>query len=96
MKLIKLVLFVVVIFLGVSFACLNATKVAINLYIGTYELYLSVLLVMTLGLGIFIGFIAMCGSYLRLKADNYKIRSKAKLVEKEISNLRAMPIKDVN
>lgn len=95
MKLIKLIFTIIIAFLGVSFASLNASQVKINLYVGTYEVYLSLLLVLTLGLGILIGFLTMVGTNIRLKAENYKIKNKAKWAEKELSNLRSLPIKDV-
>ena len=94
-KLIKLIFLIFISLLGVSFSVLNATKIKINLYIGSYDVYLSLLLVITLGLGILIGFLAMLGTAFRLKAENYKIKHKAKLAEKEISNLRTLPIKDI-
>lgn len=96
MKLLKLLVLILVIFLGVSFASLNANQVTINLYIGTYNLHLSLLLLITLGIGMILGFLSMMASYLRLKTENYKIRNKAKWAEKEVSNLRNVPIKDVN
>ena len=96
MKLFKLIFILCIALLGVSFSVLNASKVTINLYIGTYDIYLSLLLALTLGLGILIGFIAMFSSVIRLKTENYRIKHKAKLAEEEISNLRALPIKDIS
>ncbi len=96
MKLFKLIFFILVAVLGVSFAVLNASFVEINLYIGIYKLHLSLLLVFTLGIGILVGFLVMSGSFLRLKAENFKIKNKIKWAEKEVSNLRSLPIKDAN
>jgi putative membrane protein len=93
-KLIKLISMVLVVLIGVSFACLNSEVIKVNLYITEIKIYLSILLVLALGLGILLGFLSMVGAYLRLKAENYRITNKAKWAEKEISNLRSLPIKD--
>ena len=95
MKLFKLIFFILIAVLGVSFACLNSSLVKINLYVGIFELHLSVLLVFTLGIGLLIGCLVMSGSYLSLKAENFRIKNKVKWAEKEVSNLRALPIKDI-
>lgn len=94
MKLFKLFFLVFVTLLGVSFSCLNASLVKINLYITTYELHLSLLLVFTLGVGILIGCLFMSTIYIRLKAENLSIKNKVKWADKEINNLRSLPIKD--
>lgn len=95
MKLISAILVAVVVVIGVTFASLNAEKVAINLYFGTYHLQLSLLLVLTLGIGIVVGFLTLGLHYLRLKSENRRIKNHAKWIEKEVKNLRTMPLKDV-
>ena len=91
MRLIKGLFLTIVVFLGVTFACLNADKVSINLYIGIYDVHLSLLLLITLGLGLILGVVLMSFSYLKLKAVNMKIKKQSKWAEKEIKNLRAIP-----
>ena len=85
-----------IVFLGVSFSCLNASSVKINLYLFIYEIPLSLLLVITLGLGILMGLMVMSSAYLRLKAENLTIKNKVKWADKEITNLRALPINDIS
>lgn len=96
MKLIKLIFLIFIVLLGISFSCLNASFVKVNLYLAVYEIHLSLLLVITLGLGILIGLLVMSTSYLCLKAENLSIKNKVKWADKEISNLRSLPIDDVN
>ena len=96
MKLLKLIFLMLIVFLGVSFSCLNASLVKINLYLFIYEIPLSLLLVITLGLGILMGLMVMSSAYLRLKAENLTIKNKVKWADKEITNLRALPINDIS
>tara|TARA_B110000908_G_C10118039_1_gene386290 strand:- start:203 stop:493 length:291 start_codon:yes stop_codon:yes gene_type:complete len=96
MRIFKLLFLIIIALLGVSFSCLNASFVKINLYVATYDMHLSILIVLILGIGILIGCVAMSTAYLRLKAENLSIKSKVKWADKEISNLRALPIKNKN
>lgn len=94
MRLIKLMFLLIITLLGVSFSCLNASMVNVNLYVMTYEIHLSILLVCTLGIGILIGCLFMSTVYLKLKAENLNIKNKVKWADKEINNLRSLPIKN--
>lgn len=82
--------------LGVTFALLNAESVAINLYVGEYTLPLPILLLMTLGVGICIGLVFASFIFLRQKAENYRLRHRVRIIEKEVDNLRALPLKDTH
>jgi putative membrane protein len=53
--------------IGFSFAILNAQSVSVDYYIGTRQIPLSLLLVGTLIVGIFIGMLLLLPSILRLK-----------------------------
>ena len=80
--------------LGITFAGLNAETVAVNYYFGTNELPLSLLLVLVLAFGSLLGVLAGFTLYLRAKKENFKLRGRIKVVEKEVSNLRSIPLKD--
>lgn len=67
MRLVSILILVILAFVGFSFAILNAQSVAVDYYIGSSEIPLSLLLVGTLILGIFIGLIILLPSILRLK-----------------------------
>ena len=45
-------------------------------------------------LGIILGCILFLSRYWRLKAEHRKIKNQLKLTEKEIKNLRAIPLQD--
>jgi len=94
MKIITALFFAVIILLGITFACLNAEPVSINYYIGTQSFPLSLLLVLTLGVGSILGLVAGTVIYLKSKAKNRRLKARIKLAEKELSNLRTMPLQD--
>lgn len=80
--------------LGITFAILNADLVTIHYYIGSKQLPLSLLLVISLGAGLFVSFLYMGLVVLRLKSERRRLRKRLSIAEKEIDNLRAIPIKD--
>jgi len=94
MRLIMLVFYIILIIFGVSFAALNASAVQVNFYFTSLSIPISVLMTIMLGIGIFIGFVLFIFRYWRLKAECRKINSQLKLTEKEIKNLRSIPLQD--
>jgi len=94
MRVVRLVIYILLIIFGVSFAALNASSVHVNFYIKTVSMPISVLMIIMLGLGIFIGFIMFIFRNWRLKAECRKMTSQLKLTEKEIKNLRSIPLQD--
>lgn len=94
MRILMLITYIVLIIIGVSFAALNATSVEVNFYFKTVTMPISVLMTIMLGVGILIGFILFIGRYWRLKIECRKMKSQLKLTEKEIKNLRSIPLQD--
>lgn len=94
MRILMLVFYILLIIIGVSFAALNATSVVVNFYFKTLSMPISVLMTIMLGVGIVVGFILFVGRYWRLKIECRKMRSQLKLTEKEIKNLRSIPLQD--
>ena len=89
-KLLLLLLFMVI---GASFAIINDTPVRVDLYFITPELPLSLLLLLALGCGILLGALTGMVYFMRVKKENADLRRKTRLVSEEVKNLRAMPIK---
>ena len=73
---------------------LNAETVTINYYVGRAHLPLSLTLVLAFSIGCLLGILVGIGMYLRIKSQNYKLKHRIKIVEKEIENLRTMPLHD--
>ena len=94
MRIISVILILVVVLLGIVFAVLNATAVTFNYYVGKATVSLSLLLAMTLGLGILLGILVELKPLIRLKWQNHTLKSKLKETEEELTRLRHMPIKD--
>lgn len=94
MRIIVVFFYILLILIGVSFAALNATKVAVNFYFVSLNLPISVFAVLMLGVGITIGFLLFLMKYWRIKIDNSKLKNQLKLTEREIKNLRTIPIRN--
>ncbi len=94
MRILMLITYILLIIIGVSFAALNASAVVVNFYFKTVAMPISVLMTIMLGAGIFIGFILFVSRYWRLKIECHKIKNQLKLTEKEIKNLRSIPLQD--
>jgi putative membrane protein len=77
-----------------TFATLNSESVTVNYYFDQSTLPLSLLLVIVFALGCLIGMIVGFWLVLKAKIQNYRIRQKLSLAEKEIENLRAIPLQD--
>lgn len=94
MRIVTLVVMIAVVLMGVTFAILNAEQVQVDYYFSAISLPLSLLMVMVLGLGMLLGLLMSLLRMLRLSAENRRLKSKMRLVEKEVENLRSIPLKD--
>lgn len=94
MRLISYVILLIIMLLGLTFASLNASPVVFNYYVGSKSLALSLLLVFSFGFGLLLGGFVTFFSWLRLKTENLRIKSRLKIAEKEVENLRTIPIKN--
>lgn len=93
MRVISYLILLVIVLVGLTFASLNSTSVAFNYYLGTKNIPLSLLLVFTFGSGIFLGLLMAILTWIKSKIDTAKLKSRLKVVEKEVENLRSIPIK---
>lgn len=94
MRCITYVFLIVLFILGLIFAGLNAGLVTVNYYWGTERLPLSLLAILSFVLGGLLGLLTALITYIKLKYVNRRLRHRLILVEKELSNLRALPFKD--
>lgn len=84
----------VIILFGITFASLNSESVTVSYYFGQSTLPLSLLLVLVFALGCLIGMIVGFWLLIKAKLLNYRLRQRLHLAEKEIDNLRAIPLQD--
>lgn len=94
MRIITYIILVIILLLGISFAVLNADPVAINYYIGKHSVPLSLLLVFSFAVGGIFGLAVGLFMYFKQKTRNFRLKSRIKLAEKELENLRTIPLKD--
>lgn len=83
-----------VIIFGVVFAVLNATDVQLNYYLGSIELPLSLVLVLAMIVGAILGILASLSFIIGSRRNATKLKRSVEIAEKEIVNLRNIPIKD--
>ena len=94
MRIFMTTFYVLLILLGVGFAGLNASSVPVNIYFTTLTMPISVLIILMLGFGVLVGLFLFSFRYWRLKVEHRKIKNQLKITEKEIRNLRAIPLQD--
>ncbi len=92
-KIISVIIVLVMIAIAIGVSIVNMHNIQVNYYIGSKDVPLVVVLLVTLLIGGLIGIIATYGRVLMFKLEAIKLRHRNKINEKEISNLRAMPIK---
>ena len=93
-RIISYLLVLIIIFIGVTFAILNSETVAVNYYFDRSTIPLSLIIVIAFAIGCLIGmFIGLC-FVIKAKMRNYRLHQRLSLAEKEIENLRAIPLQD--
>ncbi|HBC71577.1 MAG TPA: DUF1049 domain-containing protein [Coxiellaceae bacterium] len=93
MRSLSYLVLLIIMLLGLTFASLNSGIVSFNYYLGTKEIVLSLLLVCVFGAGIFFGLLVAVLLWIKAKRDNMRLKSRLKVIEKEVENLRSIPIK---
>ncbi|PCJ48885.1 MAG: hypothetical protein COA74_07850 [Gammaproteobacteria bacterium] len=88
--------FLVILFLGLTaaFAALNDGIITINYFVGKSDVRLTYLLLACFALGGLMSLLLISVSYLKLRLDVRKLNKAVSLNSQELSNLRALPVKD--
>ena len=92
MKLLSFFIVLLLIAIGVTFSCLNAQPVVINYYLGEHTFPLSLLLVLALAAGVLVGLLIGMFMYVGAKSQSLRLNRRVRLAEKEVANLRAVPL----
>jgi putative membrane protein len=90
MRIFSYLIAIILILFGLSFAFLNASAVKLNYYVGSFSISLSLLLILTVGLGILIGFIVSLVPIIKLKKKNYHLKNRVKELERQVT----LPVPD--
>ncbi|EGV50467.1 LapA family protein [Candidatus Endoriftia persephonae] len=94
MRIIKLLLFLLLMILAAAFAALNADPVLLNFYFGAREFPLSLVMVGALGIGMLLGILSGMGVILGVKRENAQLRRREREAIAEVKNLRSLPLQD--
>lgn len=90
----KLIIVFVILLSGLAFHLKNNQMIELNYYVGVLDMPLSWLVVFMLFIGAMLGVLASLPMIIKLKQQKLKLERQIKSSEKEINNLRVMPVKD--
>ena len=90
----KLIIVFIILLSGLAFHLKNNQMIELNYYVGVLDMPLSWLVVIMLFIGAMLGVLASLPMIIKLKQQKLKLERQIKSSEKEINNLRVMPVKD--
>ena len=93
-RLVYFILALIVVIFGVVFSVLNADTVPLNYYLGSVEIPLSLALILSMIVGALLGIFSSLGFIIASRRSASKLKRSVEVAEKEIVNLRNIPIKD--
>ena len=93
-RIIGFIFTLIIIVLGLYFGSINAAPVKLDYFWGTTEVALSIALVLSLFAGAILGVLACLSMIIRLRHQVSKLHKAVKAAEKEVVNLRTIPLKD--
>ncbi len=94
MRIFSYIVWIVLIIVGASFAILNSQTLPLNYFVGKTTIYFPLLFLLLLLFGAMLGVLALLPFLIRNKAKIHRLKHKMKTLEQEVTNLRAIPIKD--
>ncbi|MCP4412416.1 MAG: DUF1049 domain-containing protein [Gammaproteobacteria bacterium] len=88
--------FLVILFLGftAAFAALNDGIITMNYFIGEAEIRLTYLLLACIIFGSLMSLLLLSGNYFKMRFEIRRLRNTVSMKDQELSNLRALPVKD--
>lgn len=93
-RILNIVFYLLLIILGLVFAVLNSELVALNYYFGSHDVHLSIVMVISVCIGALIGVLVSLAQIMKARREISKLKKSVQLTEKEVANLRTIPIKD--
>lgn len=89
-------IFIIVLLVGLVLFSKNNQHLTFDYLIGSRELSLAWLLFLSMCLGAILGMLSCLPLILRLFREKRKLGKLVKITEKEVNNLRVMPMKDTH
>ncbi len=93
-RVIGLVVIILLVFLGLSFGQLNPQRVKVDYFFGASEVSVAIALLVAVGVGAVLGVIAAMAVVVRQNRENARLRKRVSDTEKELNELRRLPLKD--
>ena len=93
-QIVRLCVVLCVLLIGFAFHLVNDQFVPLNYYLGSVELPFSFMIVIAICVGAVLGVLACSPVLIKLKRENYVLNKQVGITEKELNNLRIIPIKD--
>ncbi len=94
MRIFTYILILVILIFGILFATLNSEAVTVDYYFSQSSLPLSLVLVISFALGALFGMLVGFWLLLRAKMKYYRLKQRLTMCEREVENLRAIPLQD--
>jgi len=94
LRLLYFLLVLIVVILGIVFSVLNADTVQLHYYLGSIELPLSLVIILAMIVGALLGVLSSLGFIIGSRRSASKLKHSVEVAEKEIVNLRNIPIKN--
>ncbi len=94
MRILTSLLLFLVVLVGVSFAVLNPGSVTIHYWWAQKTLPLSMLTVLVFAAGCLFGLLISVLLQIGLRVRNYQLSQRVRVLDKEVRNLRAIPLQD--
>lgn len=94
MRIISSILLLILVFITILFALLNAQTVTVNYFLGTHTFALSLLLLWALLLGCLLCFLVQFKILLAQRYKIHQLNKKVALLTQEVNQLRTLPIQD--
>ena len=95
-RVVYLIVIVVTLLFGITFAFQNRQDVELAYYFGMHwRGSIALALLTTLAIGIAVGYLAGLRMVIRMQRQLVQARKDVRQIEQEVMNLRALPIKDV-
>jgi|TARA_B100000795_G_scaffold73112_1_gene51733 putative membrane protein len=95
-RIVTIAIFIAVFAAGAAFSAVNNLPVNIQYYLGTVTMPISIVVIISLVMGITIGAFAIFIGSLQLRYENRRLQKKIDLREQELDSLRILPIKDTH
>ena len=93
-RIITIAIFIAVFSAGAALSAVNNIPVDIQYYLGTVTMPISLVVILSLVIGITLGALAIFIGSLQLRYENRRLQNKIDLREQELDSLRILPVKD--